>query len=228
MATRGSWGFRYKEKDYLFLCLYEAFPASLLSDLLDSFLSLNLNSEIMKKHTKELEILNENNFKESLEKLKLIFKNQPRKYIYEDISKLKNIKELQIFLTQNLDILTLIFEHNVTTFDFNNDFIKNGLFCEYAYIFNLDEEVLEIYQGSPEIAGTGRYIHNDSNNIGCHLKAVINLKRLEKINKNEFSILCSSDLNFHTYNQRRKDAIIKNDENILDRLVILNNIITQK
>lgn len=29
----------------------------------------------------------------------------------------------------------------------NNDFIYDSLFCEYAYIINLDEEVLEVYKG---------------------------------------------------------------------------------
>lgn len=39
----------------------------------------------------------------------------------------------------------------------NNDFINDSLFCEWAYVVNLDEDVLEVYRGFQEEQGTGRY-----------------------------------------------------------------------
>lgn len=39
----------------------------------------------------------------------------------------------------------------------NNNFIKQSLFCEWAYIVNLDEEVLEVYKGFQESPSNSRY-----------------------------------------------------------------------
>lgn len=37
------------------------------------------------------------------------------------------------------------------------DFLADSLFCEWAYIVNLDEDVLEVYRGFQREPGSGRY-----------------------------------------------------------------------
>lgn len=37
------------------------------------------------------------------------------------------------------------------------DFIKDSLFCEWAYVINLDDEVLEVYKGFQEKSDKNRY-----------------------------------------------------------------------
>lgn len=39
----------------------------------------------------------------------------------------------------------------------SSDFLKNGLFCEWAYIVNADTKSLEFYCGFSDVTGKGRY-----------------------------------------------------------------------
>ena len=49
------------------------------------------------------------------------------------------------------------------TFEDYSSFLANSLFCEYAYIINLDEKVLEFYCGNNKNPnGNGRYAHLSS------------------------------------------------------------------
>lgn len=68
-------------------------------------------------------------------------------------------------------------------FEEYSDFLANSLFCEYAYIINLDDNVLEFYTGfnqNPD--GKGRYAHLiydsfDTRYYGVVLKKTIPLKK---------------------------------------------------
>lgn len=42
------------------------------------------------------------------------------------------------------------------------DFLKDSLFCEWGYVINLDEEVLEVYKGFQETPQKNRYYVSDS------------------------------------------------------------------
>lgn len=65
------------------------------------------------------------------------------------------------------------------------DFIKDSLFCEYAYIINLDDEVLEFYEGFqkfPQI--DNRYgVNSDRDYYPCKLSLTIPLDELDDVNK---------------------------------------------
>jgi len=45
----------------------------------------------------------------------------------------------------------------------NLSFMFNSLFCEFAYVINLDTEMLEIYFGWQREKGIGRYVGNSAN-----------------------------------------------------------------
>lgn len=77
-----------------------------------------------------------------------------------------------------------------------NNFIKESLFCEWGYILNLDEGVLEVYKGFQDIPHTkGRYAVADveENNIGskyypCALIVTFSLDDLPTIAEFEVAI----------------------------------------
>lgn len=75
-----------------------------------------------------------------------------------------------------------------------NDFLKDSLFCEYAYIINLTTNSLEYYEGfNKNPKASGRYasftVYDDKKYYGVALKMVIALDELFEgkwfIDKNE-------------------------------------------
>lgn len=68
-----------------------------------------------------------------------------------------------------------------------NDFILDGLYCEWAYVINLDENCLEIYKGLSDVIGIGRYAEglNDGSRFGCTLIKSINLDSISNIDSLE-------------------------------------------
>ena len=93
-----------------------------------------------------------------------------------------------------------------TRFTDNSEFLKDSLFCEYAYIINLDEKVLEIYRGfnkSPDGAGryASQFFKNEFPNLeqyyGVVLAKTIPLKELfaSKWHINDDDIFCKEDKN---------------------------------
>jgi len=59
-----------------------------------------------------------------------------------------------------------------------NDFIKNSLFCEWAYIINLDSKELEIYKGFQKEPNNNRYsidAPSDRGYYNCKLLMSISL-----------------------------------------------------
>ena len=65
-----------------------------------------------------------------------------------------------------------------------NDFIKDSLFCEYGYIINLDDEVLELWVGwqdKPDETnryGTKKYEGYSSDYYPCKLVATYPLNEI--------------------------------------------------
>ena len=67
----------------------------------------------------------------------------------------------------------------------NSEFIKDSLFCEYAYIINLDDEVLEFWEGFQKVSQEGnRYgIEPDGNYYPCKLSLTFPLNEIEDVDK---------------------------------------------
>ncbi|MBR4317034.1 MAG: hypothetical protein IKP65_08795 [Alphaproteobacteria bacterium] len=71
------------------------------------------------------------------------------------------------------------------TFMDDHDFMKDGLFCEYAYLINLDTRKLEFYVGGYKKPGRGRYARKGTvyeGYYGVHLKKQIPLSKTFKGN----------------------------------------------
>lgn len=65
-----------------------------------------------------------------------------------------------------------------------NDFIKDSLFCKYAYILNLDEWLFEFYRGFQQLLhNQGRYASETANKSGYFPCALVKTFPLDDIPK---------------------------------------------
>jgi hypothetical protein len=66
------------------------------------------------------------------------------------------------------DILNLVMG-GVTEVNLDTDFVNDSLFCEYAYVVNLDTNELEFYEGfQKEVHSQGRFANSVSNKDGYY------------------------------------------------------------
>lgn len=63
------------------------------------------------------------------------------------------------------------------------EFMKDSLFCEWAYIINLDDNVLEVYQGFQKTPDNNRYQISEPDNGYYHVK-LLKTYPLENIPEN--------------------------------------------
>lgn len=88
-------------------------------------------------------------------------------------------------------ILSVIYERNGVPLVNTIDFAADSLFCEWAYVINLDNDTLEIYEGfneSPVPASERFACYNDKAREGYYpvkLYAVVPLKELPKLAMNK-------------------------------------------
>lgn len=156
MSTRGSVGFRLDGKDYLQYNHSDSYPSGLGVEV-EKFLKNYLNWE--GEYERNL-----NDLKRDVRKLKVVDDNIPP--TPEDIRALAPYTDLRVSgqstsdwycLTRHAqDDLNAMLKSGYIRLD--NEFIKDSLFCEWAYVINLDEENLEIYQGfQKKYHKAGRY-----------------------------------------------------------------------
>lgn len=153
MGTRGAYGFRYKKKDYLIYNHYDSYPSGLGANVIE-FVRRSLTTEGDIKKTKTL-------LESSVKLDKLSFRPELLgcfgDYIDPTITlgSIKNDFLYQIGLPHALDSMLESGYFKETS----NHFIYDSLFCEYAYIVNLDTGKLEFYTGFNTTNNTsGRYI----------------------------------------------------------------------
>ena len=148
MGTRGALGFKYKDKYYITYNHFDSYPGGLGADVVDFI-------QHIKKQNKEnyLDIL-----KKNVSKLKLVdgHTSQPtekeRKMYYSYLNTgvgEKTEKDWYCLLhdIQGIETLFAIYEGKLKHMIDSLNFLKDGLFCEYAYIINIDTEKLEFYEG---------------------------------------------------------------------------------
>jgi len=70
----------------------------------------------------------------------------------------RNIEEWYVLLRDSQGEPTAWLDEGLKYMIDSKDFLKDSLFCEWAYIINLDSEELEVYQGVNKLpTGRGRY-----------------------------------------------------------------------
>lgn len=177
MSTRGAYGFRLDGKDYVSYNHSDSYPSCLGEEMLKQC------KELLKGDVDEL--------KKSVAGIRLI--DGTKKPTKVDIKNLKPHTELDVALRSELDwyCLTRGLQGNLINNIMSgymldsSEFLLDSVFCEWAYIINLDEEVFEIYKGFVEEMGTGRYDSTkDDNNgeyYGVKLVATFPLSKIQEL-----------------------------------------------
>lgn len=177
MSIKGSYGFRYQGNDYLSFSNLSSQPKGLGYNLIQDFFSME--QEYIEKKLLELNYIDLNSH--PTPEHKSIFSNG-NKHL-ENIFNVPNSTYLTILSLVMPSIKKLL---DIGIWFSNNNFIFNSKFCEYAYIFNLDDKNFEYYIGMQEYYHElGRYASNESidNFYPCALKLSI---PFEELNANDF------------------------------------------
>jgi hypothetical protein len=144
MSTRGLTGVTVNQKNYLSYNHSDSYPSYLLQEMAELVIFLRDN--------KLFTIL-----KENIPKLKevqddaMCTPEQLEKYAEYDGDLMGHKVEEYYNLLRNLQGAEWIKQTALGNLDIyinSNDFIKNSLHCEWAYIINLDTNQLEVYKGN--------------------------------------------------------------------------------
>lgn len=157
MGTRGAIGFRIDGKDKLTYNHSDSYPDALGSSFMEQIRELVKDAKLAEK-VRALEELPED-YKPTAEDVE-------RCAPYSDFSVSTRSKEDWYCLTRNaqgdLDALLVIGKS-----DFANEFILDSLFCEFAYIINLDDQTAEFYVGfNKDSTAAGRYASKQAGREG--------------------------------------------------------------
>lgn len=134
MSTRGSYGFRLNKTDYMTYNHYDSYPRCLGDDILTEIKLFQNNYDFSNKN----------------------FGISWIEFIKDKAKKVKLVEEIVVDPTRGKCI---IFEIQSGQYlNGSEEFLKDSLFCEYAYILNFDREVLEFYKGfNKNPRARGRY-----------------------------------------------------------------------
>jgi len=223
MGTAGSVGFIYKDKESLSYNHFDSYPDGLGRDVLE--LISKVNKEYGWKEFKQnASQLNNIEVKEITD-LELIEKY--KKYSDLDVSSKKFSDPYCLFRKiQGSQWIYEVYEGNLQDYKLDNKFIHNSLFCEYAYIINIDSMKLEFYSGFQKIPQIGNRFGIDKNTDGyypCRLVCVFSLydifdsvdvyniiEKMEEISESE-----KDDPSIITYQRKFKLDLINNSTLIL-------------
>lgn len=141
MGTRGALGFKSDNKYYVSYNHFDSYTDGLGKDVVNFARSI---SDI-------------NKLKKRLSKVKMVKQSEkPTKKDIEDSKGFANLGVGNQSLTdwycllrnvQGVNTLELIRDGKLKVMIDGFDFLKDSLFCEYAYIINLDDSKIEFYQG---------------------------------------------------------------------------------
>jgi hypothetical protein len=137
MGTRGILGFRYKRKDYMTYNHWDSYPSGLGNRVV----------EWARDHGGDWDSV-----KEKVERMVDVSDRQPTA---EEVKKFSHLADLDVSTNDPCEWYVLLrhaqgdldFILEAGVFENQLDFIRDSLFCEWAYIINLDNMTLEIYEG---------------------------------------------------------------------------------
>lgn len=183
MGTRGLWGFRYERKDKLTYNHYDSYPTG-LGEAIRKFVKSHSIAD-MKKIATKIELVDSQS-KPTAEQIEACSE-------WTDLSVSNQSTEDWYCLLRNAQGEPEAYASGLKYMIDSQDFIKDSLFCEYAYIINLDTEKVEFYIGFQNTPQKNRYKHtkeelqkmNKENPVGepyynCKLHMEIPIKEFRK------------------------------------------------
>ena len=182
MSTRGLYGFRKNGIDKCTYNHFDSYPSGLGNDVVK--FCANNTVEDLKFFFDNIELV----FEDSIPTESQIRECQIAGYV--DLSVSSQSQTDWYCLLRNLqgnfkEYQKCIDDGNKLYMTDGIGFIQDSLFCEYAYIINLDDEVLEFYEGFQKEPQVGnRYgTKDDRGYYPCKLALTIPLDELEDVNK---------------------------------------------
>ena len=187
MGTRGAIGFRKNGKDKVMYNHFDSYPTGI---------GVNMG-DFAKEFTNEV-------MNELADKMVDVSDTKPTN---EQISECAPYCNLQVSEQSTADWYCLLrdthgnlkYLENVPYYENSNSFLEDSLFCEYAYIINLDTNCLEFYKGfnHKPLKNAGRYaglheVHTDNQKVeyfGVELRLNIPLTALRKLSTNKVVLL---------------------------------------
>jgi hypothetical protein len=185
MGTRGSLGFIVDDKPYLNYNHFDSYPDVLGEEV------LNFIVEINEKNGWEKFRENGKNVIQLEGKRVTDTEIQERYKKYSNLSVSDQTLEDPYCLFREIQDswMNEIYKGELQHFFFNNSFIKDSLFCEYAYIINLDTMKLEFYDGFQKKSQKNNRFGETPNEDGYYpsrLIAVFNLNNINSDNVEEY------------------------------------------
>jgi len=142
MGTRGLCGFRYKEKDYLTYNHFDSYPDGLGLNILNEIRAMDF--EKLKARVSKIEFVDtavKPTFEEQL--------NIPKEFW--DLTVSKGIAEdWYCLLRKSQGTIEPYYNGTLKYMIDSASFIKDGLYCEWAYVVNLDTMKFEVWRGFQE------------------------------------------------------------------------------
>lgn len=143
MGTRGSLGFIVKDKEYLGYNHFDSYPDGLGRDVLNFITEINKEDgwQQFKENASKVVQLEGNRVTDTN------IQEKYKKYSNLNVSDRTLEDPYCLFREIQNTWMNEIYKGELEHFYFKNNFIKDSLFCEYAYIINLDTMKLEFYDG---------------------------------------------------------------------------------
>ena len=186
MSTRALYGFRKNGDDKLTYNHYDGYPEGLGKDII-TFISNHTIEELNNIYDKIIMVDEENIPTE--EQIK-----ECEQYANLDVSE-QSLMNWYCLLRDSQGDLSCYADGLKYMID-NHDFILDSLFCEFAYIINLDTNKLEVYRGFQKVKDpTNRYTISEidaKENMGyypCKMVTEIDLATIQNWNSNNFDSL---------------------------------------
>ena len=142
MGTRGAVGLKVNSKYKIAYNHFDSYPDGLGQEVVD-WIKTVMDWETLKERAKKVKMVNERTHKAKPEHIEK-YKGYANTTV--DDGQLNNWYVLLRDI-QGIDTFEEIYRGNLEHMIDAYDFLKDSLFCEYAYILNLNEHTLEIYEG---------------------------------------------------------------------------------
>lgn len=177
MGTRGSLGFIVEDKEYLAYNHFDSYPDGLGQDVLGFITKVNIEGGWTKFRENAKKVVQLEGDRVTDPEIMERYKK------YADLSVSERTLEDPYCLFRNIQDSWMeeIYKGDLQHFFFNNRFIYDSLFCEYAYIINLDTMKLEFYDGFQKKSQIGNRFGEKPNKDSyypCRLVGVFNLENI--------------------------------------------------
>lgn len=164
MGTRAAYGFRHKKQDYISYNHSDGYPNGLGYEVLEALTSFTLTKDIahLRACVENVKLISkEDNHTFSKEDFLSVVERLDNLGIYNNLkseySSITEIPAIPVIYHTAGKVDTVIDRENAIPYMLDScNFMNDSLFCEWAYVINLDEQVVEFYRGfnqNPEAKG---------------------------------------------------------------------------